>query len=280
MREPDAAADHDPRWIDDQLQGAQQHRDPLARRSDDRLGPFGTARRGGEDLGGRAWMTRPGCGSLDPPAGAVILRGSAIARLHVGDLADAAGNAAEQPAAGDDAAADAGRDRHEHHVPAFASAEAVLAPGGRLGVVGGGDRSMEDRSQPRRQRVAVRNGQGRGIERMPAALVEDAGGSDADNADAIQPGSRQLADSLHQVIRLARARRRHSPLVQNLGASHQCCQDLGAADIDGQNRLAHRPAAPAIAAANHEVMCSGRVIAEPTTTAKAPASSAEAACSG
>ena len=87
---------------------------------------------------------------------------------------------------------------------------------------------------------------------MPATLVEDAGGSDTDDGDTIEPGSRKLSDSPHQVIHLARARRRDAPLVEHRSTFDQRRQDLGAADIDRQDRLAHRPAAPSIAVANHD----------------------------
>ncbi|MNT30847.1 hypothetical protein D3C72_1666610 [compost metagenome] len=115
---------------------AAKQRRPARRGLDDPQRPILPAVRSRKDLarGGTFLMGArlPG----DPMAGNLVLK-----RVRRGlvktKLAEMPGKATEQTAVHDDAATDPGRDREEDHVLAPAGAEAELAPGRSLGVVGG-----------------------------------------------------------------------------------------------------------------------------------------------
>ncbi|ODN69964.1 hypothetical protein A6302_02737 [Methylobrevis pamukkalensis] len=104
-------------------------------------------------------------------AGARFAPGRKIGRTgndHVADLGGQTPVAAQQPAVGNHAAADAGADGDEHHGPrAAAGTEAPFAERGGIGVVVDMDRKPEARAQERGERHVPPAGQHRQGQRDP-----------------------------------------------------------------------------------------------------------------
>ena len=130
------------------------------------------------------------------------------------------------------------------------------------------------------EREASREVEGGGVQRAPAAVADQSGDRRADRAVAAAPGRDE---------RRGASSRRSGPVAMSVAtrassttrpsSADQRGEHLGAADVDREDASCRRPRRRG-AAQNQPVTCSGRVIAEPTTTAQAPRRSASAACSG
>ena len=280
-READAAADHDEGRIEQLLEIEDQAGDGRGRAGEDLLGPGGAGFARGEDAAG-----------VDIVAGGPRRCGHAAAAGDVLDadarvdgqrrLADArreAVMAGKQPPAGHDAAADAGGYGEEDDVLSFARAEAVLTPRRGLRIVGEGHGLAEAVAERGAEREAGRDREDGGVQRIPAPVPDLSGDGRGHRPVAPGPIGDERGQRVAPPSADAVARGRDIALVVDTCAGNQRCEHLGAADVDREDRIVAHAGAPAVrrpptAVANHSVMCSGRVIAEPTTTAKAPASMA------
>ena len=128
--------------------------------------------------------------------------GAAEADRDVAELAGEAAGAAEQPPAGDDAAADPGRDGEvDELVAAAAGAEGALGEGGDVGVALDRDRQAEVALQRRRQLQAAVAGAEVGRAEEDAALgVERADGGDADPGQRGERVRRQVGGEVGEQV--------------------------------------------------------------------------------
>ena len=195
---------------------------------------------------------------------------------HEAEMAGQPLPALEQPATLDDPAADAGRDGHEDEAAGTAPGTVtVLAPGGRGPVVQQGDgpaQALLEHARAKGTGAVTRNvARFDGVER---AALHEAGGRDGHCAWPDPRSGRAAASAAATTSALDVRFRRRGELAAfgHLAVGDERGGDLAAADVEGQDR--HAPPGPCRASMNQRVTCSGRVMAEPTTTARAPASRA------
>jgi hypothetical protein len=145
----------------------------------------------------------------------------------------------EEPAAQDDAAADAGGKRQEDHVRPLTSAEAELAPGGGLPVVDGPRGAAQAPGQPLLEGEPVGDGQDAGIERGPAPLGHKARDGRRRPGVASRPGGGEARPGLDPALGPGGGVRIGPRLGQHLGPLHEGREDLGPADVEDEGRVRH-----------------------------------------
>ena len=152
--------------------------------------------------------------------------GQAVAdEAGVPELAGDAVTAAEQLAADDDGAADAGAHRqHDHVVDVAPGAEAELGPAGRVRVVLDGDGHVDARLERRLQRFVAPRDVG-GVDDGGPVAVDESGRRDSDGGDLVAGAevTRHVDDGIRELAgvdaecppgasrRCARRRRRRLP---------------------------------------------------------------------